>query len=135
MDILNIDHIGTRVADVERSINFYQKFGFKVSRKDFKERVFVVKHASGVELNFLNNVSAGISKENILMDTKYKPTGYTHIALAINSIKVAVEFLKQQHITITQGPVTFGDGKTSVFIRDPDRNVIEFTELPKQENK
>jgi len=131
MKILNLDHIGTRIEDVDRTISFYEMLGFKVKRKDFNEQVFVVKHSSGVELNFLNNVTEDISKDNVLMDIPTKHTGYTHIAIAIDSASDAIEFLNQHGISITEGPVTFGDGKTSVFVRDPDRNVIEFTELPK----
>jgi lactoylglutathione lyase len=131
MNILGIDHVGTRVVDVDRTIRFYENLGFAVIRRDVSEQVFVVKHPSGLELNFLNNATEGVSKDNVLMDVPIKHTGHTHYALAISSVSDAIEFFKRHDITITEGPVTFGDGKASVFVRDPDGNVIELTELPK----
>jgi lactoylglutathione lyase len=64
------------------------------------------------------------------MDETIKYPGYTHIALRVTDIEQAIQSTKSLGIAITEGPVTFGDGKTSIFIRDPDRNVIEFTQLP-----
>jgi hypothetical protein len=38
----------------------------------------------------------------------------------------AVAALNENGIPISQGPVSFGEsGQISVFVRDPDRNVIE----------
>ena len=71
-----------------------------------------------------------VDKRNILMDVKAKYPGYTHYAITVESVQNAKHFLESINIKITGGPVTFGDGKTSIFIRDPDLNVIEFTELP-----
>jgi lactoylglutathione lyase len=38
--------------------------------------------------------------------------------------------LEEAGIAISDGPVRFASGSTSIFIRDPDRNVIEFTQDP-----
>src|ERR1700738_2206515 len=52
--------------------------------------------------------------------------GYPHIALRVASIPETVTALNENGILIAQGPVSFGEsGQISVFVRDPDRNVIE----------
>jgi lactoylglutathione lyase len=61
-----------------------------------------------------------------MMDVPDKYPGYTHMALRVASIPATMTALKANGIAITQGPVSFDEsGPVSVFVRDPDHNVIE----------
>lgn len=129
INIIKLDHIGIRVTDFERSIAFYQQFGFEVVRRDCDERVVVLQHKNGVSLNLLDSAERSHTPLNVLMDEPVKYPGYTHIALQVMDIEHAAHWVTALGIAITEGPVTFGDGKRSIFFRDPDRNVIELTQL------
>ncbi len=126
IDIRKVDHIGVRVKDLERALAFYRVLGFELLGKDPHDAVAVVKNPHQVELNLVYNANADAGGKNILMDVGEKYAGYTHVALNVASIKAAIEALNANGIRITQGPVSFGrDGHVSVFVRDPDLNVVE----------
>lgn len=124
--IEQVDHIGIRVRDLDRALAFYRVLGFDVVRRAEGDDVAIVRNERGVELNLVFNANAGDPAANILMDVPEKFPGYTHIALRVASVPVTLAALKANRIPIAQGPVSFGeDGHVSVFVRDPDRNVIE----------
>ena len=124
--IERVDHIGIRVRDLDRALAFYRVLGFALSHRATGDDVAIVKNARGVELNLIFNANAGEPADNILMDMPKKYPGYTHVALRVASIPATIAALRENGIAISQGPVKFGeDGNVSVFVRDPDRNVIE----------
>jgi lactoylglutathione lyase len=124
IDIRAVDHIGVRVRDLDRALAFYEILGFRLHWKSSTDAVAVIRNAHDVELNLVYNANAG--EKNILMDVGEKYAGYTHVALRVASIKETIETLRREGVKITQGPVSFGrDGHVSVFVRDPDWNVVE----------
>jgi lactoylglutathione lyase len=126
IDIPRVDHIGVRVRDLDRAMKFYAILGFTLHAKAADDAVAVVKNEHDVELNLVFNANADAGGKNILMDVGEKYPGYTHVALRVASIRDAIVALRENGVRITQGPVSFGrDGHVSVFVRDPDLNVVE----------
>jgi lactoylglutathione lyase len=118
--------VGVRVRDLERALRFYELLGFRLHAKAANDAVAIVKNEHDVELNLVYNANADAGGKNVLMDVAEKYPGWTHLALRVSSIKATIEVLRAHDVRITQGPVSFGrDGHVSVFVRDPDLNVVE----------
>lgn len=124
LDITNVNHIGIRITDKARSIEFYSVLGFELLGDVGFEagHPVIMKHPSGVVLNLLGPAD-DTGGTNILMDVDEKHTGITHVALTVGALAQAKEFVAEHNIQIT-GSFSFGD-MSAIFIRDPDRNVIE----------
>ena len=124
LDISQFDHIGIRISDREKSVAFYEALGFELIADGGYDHghPLVMLHPSGININLLGPATARAG-ENILMDEKAKYPGITHLALKVKDVVAAENFVTNQGIDIT-GRRDF-EGTKTIFIRDPDRNVLE----------
>ncbi|WP_068085081.1 VOC family protein [Novosphingobium rosa] len=128
---LKLDHVGIRVTNLAVSEAFYAKLGFIRDPEEFSEagKACGLVHPTGLRIHLIFNGTAAV-EGNVLLDAAIKRPGYTHAAFIIESMAELVAWLGQEGIAITEGPVEMGHGRRSVcFIRDPDRNVLEFNEI------
>jgi lactoylglutathione lyase len=123
--VAGIAHIGIRVHDLERSVAFYALLGFRKTAGPIgPEPVAILEHPSGVEINLVLNAPKA-TEPNILMDVAVKHPGITHVALLCPDILAAKQTLEAAGFALSGGPVRFETGSQAIFVRDPDRNVIE----------
>jgi lactoylglutathione lyase len=123
--VTGLAHIGIRVHDLGRALRFYELLGFELTLGPFEaEKVAILKHECGLEINLIFNAQ-GAEAANVLMDVAEKHPGYTHVALAVDDLEAASEAVVAAGFPITEGPVRFPNGARAIFVRDPDRNVVE----------
>lgn len=123
--ITGMAHVGIRVHDLERSVRFYELLGFtKTAGPIGPEPVAILDHPSGLEVNLVLNAPQP-DEPNVLMDLPEKHPGITHIALLCPDILAAQAQLAAAGIALSGGPIRFGPSSQGIFVRDPDRNVIE----------
>jgi lactoylglutathione lyase len=123
--ISGLAHIGIRVHHLERALGFYELLGFtKTAGPLGPEPAAILNHPSGLELNLILNAS-NANAPIVLMDLAEKHPGITHVALLCPDIMAAKTRLEGAGILLSGGPARFSADTQAIFVRDPDRNVIE----------
>jgi len=105
--IERVDHIGIRVRDLDRALNFYRVLGFDLLRRAEGDDVAIVRNGNGVELNLIFNANAGEPGPNVLMDVPEKYPGYTHMALRVGSIPATIAALRANDIAVSKIEINY----------------------------
>ena len=127
--ILSYDHVGIRVTDRDIARDFYQKLGFVETEYLPNEQANEMETASGVRINLIMNGAKRPNNANILLDEPIKYAGFTHAAFVVDDIEKLQDWLQANQIAITEGPRQIVPRRMTLFIRDPDGNVLEFNQL------
>lgn len=130
--IRGYDHVGIRVSDRTEALAFYGRLGFACTA-DFPEfSACELRSAAGVYLNLIFNAVRRPERKNILLDEVIKFPGTTHPCFVVDDVDELARWLVAEQISITEGPLIF-ERRKFLFIRDPDGNVVEFTEPTSEE--
>ena len=118
-------HTCYRIAEIDRSVDFYQRLGFEEVRRapirDEAINVFMGLPGDGARLELTWNRD---------QDGGYEVgTGYGHIALSVDDLDATLESLAEQGIEPEKPPYTVREGGNRLcFVRDPDDYRIELIE-------
>ncbi len=117
-----IDHVEITSSDLERSIRFYKEvFGFalkeriKPSSPEISEIAFLTLGDTMLELLAIKNAAA---------PPKGPQVGFRTMAIEVDDMDRAIEYLKGRDVEVSRAPVTLGKSKRAE-IKDPDGLTIE----------
>ncbi len=118
-----VDHVEIVPRDPEKTIDFYVNIlGFRIKNRNevkmppMKEVIYLELGDTVIEIISVDNPN---SKSETFWEV-----GYRGIALEVDDMAKAVDYLKDKGIAMAQGPIDLGDsfrGET----RDPDGLIIE----------
>jgi len=118
-------HTCYRVADLDRSIAFYEKLGLeeigRIPIRDEAINVFMGLPGDGPRLELTYNIGR---------DEPYElGTGYGHIAITVDDMEATLERLAAVGIEPERPPYSVREGGSLLcFVRDPDDYRVELLE-------
>jgi catechol 2,3-dioxygenase-like lactoylglutathione lyase family enzyme len=135
LDIKRVDHVSYTVADIDRSVDFYTRFGYEtVNRYDAagpELDVAVATEHADMEIQLLRRPD-GATLELISYvrqprqrAARNSVVGAAHLAFVVGDIQAAYEELSADGVEFLSEPNTDRYGEKWVYFRDPDGITVE----------
>mmetsp|Transcript_42876 Transcript_42876/g.85981 ORF Transcript_42876/g.85981 Transcript_42876/m.85981 type:complete len:274 (+) Transcript_42876:156-977(+) len=118
--VIRFAHIGLAVSNVAEAESFYAKVGY---RRVWPYRPGVLVNSGGLELHMMQAEKPSPAAGNVLMDMPddAKFPGINHMSFGVRSVLATRTYLEGSGIEISGTRANL-----AVFVRDPDRTVLEF---------
>ena len=124
---LRFGHVAFRVADVERSVRWYDDaFGarrvFHAPKDGERQELMFLEFAKG---QFVEVFTNGQEK----VETPINAIGYQHFCLAVDDLNQMLEHLAAMNVYPKRPPRVGRSHYLIAFVADPDGNIIELMEI------
>ena len=122
------DHVGIRVSDAGRALDFYARLGFRIDPDFSSDDVAEIVASDGTRINLIFN---GAVEPTTSCSTSRSNGRAIRMAPSGGSLQSVLDWAAREGVAITEGPVDWGR-RLTCFVRDPDGNVLEFNELRRE---
>jgi catechol 2,3-dioxygenase-like lactoylglutathione lyase family enzyme len=135
LDVKRLDHVSYTVADIDRSVRFYARFGFETVNRYTASGpeldVAVQTEPADMDIQLLRRPDGSMLE---LISYTRQPTeraarnsqvGAGHLAFVVGDIRAAYEQLTVEGVEFLSAPNTDRYGEKWVYLRDPDGITVE----------
>ena len=136
MTIQGFDHVAIPIDNVDAMFDFYRKLGFTIEEGDHDGLPFYSVHFGSHRFNF-HHPQMWQSDRFDLRAPKSLPGCGDFCFVWSDTLDKLHQFLSDREIPVELGPVSRTGGRAggtvvgqSVYIRDPDTNLLEFIVYP-----
>lgn len=112
-------HLALKVRDIKKMRSFYELLGYEVEWQPDQQNVYMT---SGQDNLALHETSEKIASGSL-----------DHLGLIVPSLQDVdswADYLKEKQILLKQEPKTHRDGARSIYLSDPEGNVIQIIYHP-----
>jgi catechol 2,3-dioxygenase-like lactoylglutathione lyase family enzyme len=141
MKIERFDHVSFTVAELDRSIAFYARFGYEPIGRRRSDGIMSTGEVTStdvdVEIVWLRAAGGGPMLELVRYlgepAERARPNsrvGAAHLCFAVSDLQDSYEELREDGVPFLSPPRTDQLGTVWVYMRDPDGNTVELIQDP-----